>query len=198
MELRDIITHYKPLSERCLSEICSCAEMIEVEPGRTVVRQGEMCHAFYICRDGLMRVAHKTDKGENTILFGSVGDIYTSLHSYVMAEPAVFSLIAVEPSQLYVLHFHDIRDLAERHTDFCHWLMYLAFGQLYALERRYVKYATTSAEQRFHNFLAQDIPYIKRVSANSLNLRVPLKYIASYLQITPATLSRLRRKLVRK
>lgn len=197
MDIRDIILQYKTVSEECLRDIASMVRVINVPSGKHVVRQGEVCDAFYFNRTGLMRVAHKAGKTENTILFGAAGDIFTSLHSYFAGEPSAFSLVALEDSQIYRINYEQIETLQNRHPDFMRWLMYIAFGQLYALERRYVKYTDTSAEQRFRNFLAQDQPYIKRVSAKILTLRIPLKYIASYLQITPATLSRLRRKLAK-
>lgn len=197
MDIRDIILQYRHVSEECLRDIAAMVRVKSVKAGDSVVRQGELCDAFYFNRSGLMRVSHRTADADNTILFGAAGDIFTSLHSYFASEPSAFSLIALEPSEVYELKYKDVEALVRRHPDFMQWLMYIAIGQLYALERRYVKYATTGAEQRFRNFMAQDQPYIKRVSAKVLTLRIPLKYIASYLQITPATLSRLRRKLAR-
>lgn len=197
MDIRDIILQYRGVTEECLRDIDARVRILRVNTGCSLVRQGQVCDAFYFNRSGLMRVSHRTVDADNTILFGAAGDIFTSLHSYFAAEPSAFSLIALEESEVYELKYRDVEALLTRHPDFMRWLMYIAIGQLYALERRYVKYATTGAEQRFRNFMAQDQPYIKRVSAKVLTLRIPLKYIASYLQITPATLSRLRRKLAR-
>lgn len=198
MNLREIILHYKEVSEPCLDEICGSANIIDVEPGDVIVRQGELCNAFYINREGIFRVSHANNQTDNTILFGTEGDIYTSLHSYFANQPAAFSLVALEQGSVYELTYNTIRHLIAKYRDFADWMLYIATGQLYALERRYVKYATTTAEDRLYNFMANDEPYIKRVSAKLLTLRIPLKYIASYLQITPSTLSRLRRKLVGK
>lgn len=198
MDIREIIKQYRQVSEACLEEIASSVQIIKAQAGDAIVRQGKICDAIYLNRTGLYRVSHYNGKNESTLLFGSSGDIYTSLHSYFADEPSAFSLTALEVGEVYALPYGKVRELTAKYRDFADWMLYIAVGQLYALERRYVKYADTTPEERLMNFMASDTPYINRVSAKLLTLRIPLKYIASYLQITPSTLSRLRRKMVGK
>ena len=198
MEIKEIISHYKELSQECLEDIAGRVELITAQPGEAVVTQGEPCDAIYFNRNGLMRVVYKFGKTENTILFGGEGDVYTSLHSFFAGEPAAFSLIAVEETDIFALYFNDVKELKQKFVEFMDWLLYMCMGQLYALENRYVRYTTTTAEERYLSFLANDAPYIERVTAKRMAQGVPLKHIASYLNITPETFSRLRRKLVSK
>lgn len=198
MDLNEIFSHYgfKTLSKECMDAINKSAELIYVEKGEKVVSQGEVCSAFYLNRSGLMRVVMQRGKVEDTFMFGTTGDIYTSLHSWSLNEPSPFSLIAVEDSEVYVIGYASMRRLLTQFDELARWLLELCFAQLYSLERRYVMYSSNSAEERLKIFLSRDEVPTDRVSVKTMMQRVPLKHIASYLKITPETLSRLRRKLV--
>jgi len=77
--------------------------MISVKKGQPVVRQGEVSNHFVFNRVGLFRVSHINGNTEDTVLFGSSGDVFTSLHSYYAGEPAIFTLSAVEDSEAWLI-----------------------------------------------------------------------------------------------
>lgn len=196
MTLKEIIAHYGQLSGKCIEELERASNLLHVKRGEILVEQGKMCNAFFFNSSGLMRVVLKKDDMEDTFMFGSTGDIYTTLHSWFADLPSPFSLIAVEDSEVYEISYHSIRRLLKQYPDLTEWFLKLCFGQLYALERRYLMYATSTAEERLRNFLAKDEPILERVPVKTMAQGVPLKQIASYLKMTPETLSRLRRKII--
>lgn len=198
MDLTDIFNQYGSMSKECAEAMINCSELIFAEKGERVVKQGEMCSAFYINRNGLMRVVLQRGNVEDTFMFGTTGDIYTSMHSWCLNEPSAFSLIAVEDTEIYVISYSSMRRLMEHYPDLVRWLLEICFLQLYSLERRYIMYSSNSAEERLKIFLSRDEIRTDRVPVKTMMQRVPLKQIASYLKITPETLSRLRRKLVSK
>lgn len=196
--LREILLQNCEPSEELVTALESVAEFRHVKKGEFIVKQGEKSRYFIFIRMGLFRVTHTSvDNTEDTILFGTSGDVYISMHSYYAEEPAVFSLCAVEDSEIWLVSYENMRNLLDNHLDLLRWMHDLMIEQFYAFEKRYLFFSNKSAEERFVNFLRDRYGSLKRAPLKSILSLVPLKFIAQYLKITQSTLSRLRKKLVR-
>lgn len=194
--LRQILSQHCSPTEELVRDFEQAARLVHVEKGRAVVRQGEMCDDFVFNRKGLFRVCNVTDGVEDTLLFGTSGDVFTSLHSYYAHEPSIFSLVAVEDSEVWLVSYSRMRDLESRHPALISWMRGLLIEQTYGFEKRYIFFNNKSAEERFLNFMRMSFGSLRRTSVKYISGIVPLKYIAQYLKITQSTLSRLRKKLV--
>lgn len=196
--LRQILEMNCTPSEELVADLEGTATLTRFSRGEAIVRQGEMCSDFVFIRKGLMRVSNVSDGIEDTPLFGTSGDVFTSLHSYQGGEPSIFSLIAMEDSEVWLVSFGQIKRLLATHHDMLLWMHNLMIDQLYTFEKRYTLFNNKSAEERFVNFLLDRYGSIKRAPIKHISGIVPLKYIAQYLNITQSTLSRLRKKIVAK
>lgn len=194
--LRQILSQYCVPTEELIRDMEKVARLVSVEKGEYVVRQGSVCGDFVFNRRGLFRVCNVTDGVEDTILFGTSGDVFTSLHSYYAHEPSIFSLMAVEDSEVWLISYAEMRELEEKHPVLISWMRGLLIEQTYSFEKRYIFFSNKSAEERFLNFLRMSSGTLRRTSVKYISGIVPLKYIAQYLKITQSTLSRLRKKLV--
>ncbi len=194
--LRQILAQNCEPTDELVAALESAAELRRVPKGKEIVAQGQVCDCFVFIRTGLFRVSHKSADSEDTILFGTSGDVFTALHSYYSGEPAVFSLTAVENSETWLVSYADMKRLLEEHLDMLRWMHSLMIEQIYAFEKRYIFFSNKSAEERFINFLRDRYGSLRRAPIKYISSFVPLKYIAQYLKITQSTLSRLRKKLV--
>ncbi len=194
--LRQILSQYCVPTEELIRDMEKVARLVSVEKGQYVVRQGSVCGDFVFNRRGLFRVCNVTDGVEDTILFGTSGDVFTSLHSYYAHEPSIFSLMAVEDSEVWLISYAEMRELEEKLPVLISWMRGLLIEQTYSFEKRYIFFSSKSAEERFLNFLRMSSGTLRRTSVKYISGIVPLKYIAQYLKITQSTLSRLRKKLV--
>ena len=194
--LRQILSQHCTPTEELISDFEHAARFVHVTKGEAVVKQGEVCDDFVFNHRGLFRVCNVTDGVEDTILFGTSGDVFTSLHSYYAHEPSIFSLVAVEDSEVWLVSYGRMRDLESRHPALVTWMRDLLIEQTYGFEKRYLFFNNKSAEDRFLNFMRMNFGTLRRTSVKYISGIVPLKYIAQYLKITQSTLSRLRKKLV--
>lgn len=197
MLLKNILLQYSPLPLKCIEELEQSARLVVYEPLQPVLRQGEMCQYFYFNKEGILRVCHECDGKEHTILFGTEGDIYTCMHSWVMNEKSEFSLIPVIQSEIYEISYFAIRKVMAEFPEFIQWMMRLSMLQLWGLEKRYLMACDRSAEDRLREYLVTEDKGLGKLSGKTIGRCVPLKHIASYLGITPETMSRLRRKIVK-
>ena len=194
--LRQVLTQYCTPPEDLIRDFENSARLVQVEKGSAVVRQGEVCHDFVINRYGLFRVSNKTEDKEDTLLFGTSGDVFTSIHSYYAGEPSIFSLIAVEDAEVWLISYHKMHQMENRYPAMVKWMHNLLIEQLYSFEKRYLFFNNKTAEERFLNFLSIHSVQLKRTSVKYISSIVPLKYIAQYLNMTQSTLSRLRKRFV--
>ena len=102
--LRQILTQYCTPTEDLIRDFERACTLVPLEKGKSIVEQGKVCDVIVINRVGLFRVTHMEGGNEDTLLFGTSGDVFTSMHSYYAGEPSIFSLVAVEDSEAWVIH----------------------------------------------------------------------------------------------
>lgn len=107
--------------------------------------------------------------------------------SFAVGEAAIASVDALTDVEMYVMSIEEAKALMERSHEWAFWAAHYLIDGLYVLERRYTFLGQGDAMTRYSN--------LQRMRSYEILNNIPLQYIASYLGITPQTLSRVRRKL---
>ena len=151
--------------------------------GEFLIREGETERSLYLVESGALRVFYLTELEEMTIRFGYEGSMITSLASFIKETPSEFYIDAIRKTTLMVLSKDKLTALVNAHPENLKQYAALLESLITQQMEREIDLLTTSPSER-----------LKRVLARSPNLfqEIPLKYIASYLRMTPETLSRIR------
>ncbi|MES2779526.1 MAG: Crp/Fnr family transcriptional regulator [Bacteroidota bacterium] len=136
---------------------------------------------------GCLRQFLVTDKGDERIVYFAeerhfIGDLPALRNS----QPSVFTFQAIEPCELLTINAKNWKEAQQRFTwwteayinGYQRWTM--------ILQQQLADAASLSAEEQYARLLK---------TKPNLLLRVPQHYIASYLGISPETLSRVRKKM---
>lgn len=187
MNIRHLLRVPFELPAHIISVLEENSELVTFRKNQVMVRQGVVDDDLYIIASGLARIYYRPE-GENArdenLLFGEKGNIAASLTSFMLGCPSVFGIAAVTKLSAYKISGKVVRALYKSDSVFCRWLCELALLQLAYLEVRYQYLAPRDAYQRYLNFI--------RFKTSSFIRRVPGYHIASYLDISPTTLSLLR------
>ncbi|RYY63143.1 MAG: Crp/Fnr family transcriptional regulator [Chitinophagaceae bacterium] len=155
-------------------------EILTVDRGVMLLTEGQIENHLYLLLSGAVRVFLLTELEEQTIRFGYAGSIVNSLSSFINGRPSEFYIEAVRKTTYKRLPKERI-ELLVRHQP----LSYARFLEMVLVQQidRERDLLTVSPAER-----------LQRVLNRSPNLfqEIPLKYIASYLRMTPETLSRVR------
>lgn len=191
MELLEILRiDYPPVTEETAQALSAVAIPVSVKKKGYLVEQGRKTSSMFFITSGLFRGVHICDGQEDTLFFGVAGDPFTAVHSLAHDEPAQISLQALEDSTALSIPFYDFKEILSERVDLLKWWSHVLLEQVYALERRYVWLGTCDARARYET--------LQKLRPASFINKIPLKYIAQYLNITPETLSRTRAKIAKK
>lgn len=148
-----------------------------------ILREGETCENIYWVVKGLVRQFYYKNKKELTEYMATENSIVMCIESLFKEEPTRLQIQALEPSIIYSLPKADLEQAAIKCVN-----IQMLYRKI--LEESLIISQHHADMLRFET--AQD-RYAKLVKRSpQLVLRAPLVYIASYLQMTPETLSRVR------
>lgn len=162
----------------------------EYDRGDFILSAGETCaHRFFIER-GAIREYSIDPKGKEHLLFFAVeGWFLMNVDSVFFGLPSSHFIQAIEPTRLLLINEKQLRRLVREDAAFADFDRQLLYEHIQMLHRRITLLQSASAEERYLQFI-KDFPEVP--------LRVPQTMIASYLGITPESLSRIRRDLARR
>lgn len=173
------LIHFKQLLDKAFEDQPS----VIFRKGDLLIREGEVEKNVYLIKSGLVRVFLLSEHEEQVIRFGYKGSMINSLNSFLKRTPSEFYLESLRKTYAKVMsreQFFELVNSSERSLR----------GYAKLLESG----ITQHIEREMDLLTASPTERLARVLTRSPNLfqEVPLKYIASYLRMTPETLSRIR------
>lgn len=189
MDIFDIILNIHPIDRSCIEDIIPNLKTKTINKKSIIIKQGEVCKEMFFVRQGVFRNFVVKDGDDITRWFAEDGDIFTSMLSYVEGEPSIASVEALCDSEVYVASLTDVKRVLENSPEWSKWVNFFIMQGLSIMERRFDFLGCGDAYTRFCNF--------HKWRRQEVIRNIPLQHIASYLNVSPQTISRFRRKIAK-
>jgi CRP-like cAMP-binding protein len=178
--LETALQQYMRLSADDLATLQTKLQIQTVNKHETILKKGQVCRAVYFVNKGACK---QVDDEETIINLFATNEWMLDFKSFTTQQPAVFSLIAAEDSELFCLTVHDLHELIQSAP------VFFQLGKLMEAGHANLSYQNhrLTPEEKYELLLKEKPQYIQLF---------PAKVIASFLGIAPETLSRVRRKII--
>lgn len=161
----------------------------KVSKGTVLLRNGQLCKHFFFVEGGLLRYYSVDKHGrEHIIQFAPEGWFISDRSSIFFNKPSHYFIDAFEDTYMVAIDQNFIAVASEISPQFRVYNQQILHNHIRHLQERVNLLISTTAEERYLNFM--------KLYPN-LTLRVPQWMIASYLGITPESLSRVRKGLTK-
>lgn len=152
-----------------------------------LLQEGEVCRSIAFVNSGCLRVYTIDHKGAEHIIQFAIEDWWVSdLHSYLSGKPATYNIDALQNSEVLLLDKNSREELLKTVPKMERFFRLLQEANYIATHKRISDSLSTSADERYLEFIK---------TYPELFEKVPQNQIASYLGITPQSLSRIRKEL---
>ena len=180
---RELARRYSTMTHEELDLLESILVPMKYAKNEMILREGETCTNIYWVVKGLVRQFYYKNGKELTEYMATENSIVMCIESLFLEQPTHLQIKTIEPTVVIAIPKVDLEAVAMKSVNI--QILYrkileesLILSQIHADMLRF-----ESAQDRYQKL-------IKRQP--QLVLRAPLVYIASYLQMTPETLSRVR------
>lgn len=185
--LYQLFSVYIEAPSKHFSQLLDLSQPISVEAGTLLIQANSQHHHIYAVKTGLLRAVFTTFEGkEFSKEFYWENDIIFGIRSMLDNQPLPYSVIAEENCQLFQLPLKKYIDLVNQH--YC-WKDY----HLKQLER-HLLYKEIKEELLLLHSNEEKVQQVYEAFPDLVK-RVPATLIASYLGLTPVSLSRIKKRL---
>lgn len=155
----------------------------EVEKGELLLNEGEINHNLVLVGKGMLRQFYYKNKKDVTEHFSYEGNIVICIESTLKQEPTHLMIEALEPGIVYLLPYNKLMALTEVSWEVNMFYRKILEFSLIVSQVKADSWRFETASERYNQLMRYQPEVIKRA---------PLSHIASYLLMTPETLSRVR------
>lgn len=159
-------------------------DQIVIPRNEYISKAGQVEKYLYLVTDGAIRAIYISKEEEFTVRFGYKGSVIASLDSFITGKPSQFYLQAIRKTTAIRLERNSYLDFIKSNPEIVSAHLDLMNDLLNSMLDREIDLLTSSPLERYQRIMDRSPQVFQEV---------PLKYIASYLRMTPETLSRLRK-----
>ena len=155
-----------------------------------LLQEDDICKYIAFVEKGALRAYTVSEKGsEHIIQFALEEWLISDLYSFLTGEPATYNIDALENSELVLISKAAHEELLLKLPKYETYTRLQITGAYIAMQRRLTSIISLSLEERYTYFTALYPDIVQRV---------PQHMIASFMGLTPETLSRVRKRLTQK
>jgi CRP/FNR family transcriptional regulator, anaerobic regulatory protein len=182
-ELLQFLNQIYPLPTALMEELSPMIKRRLLHEKEYLLSAGEVCGNIYFIRKGMLRCYYLRDTKEVSAWFMKETDTIVSVESFYDQIPSYEFIQALEDCELYYISFAQLEEIYSKYLEFnvVGRILTTRYLKMWTRQLRYLR--SLSALERYQELLAKE---------PELLLRVPLKLLASYLDMEPETLSRMR------
>jgi len=159
-------------------------------PGEHIIAEGGMKKEIFLIQKGLVRAFTINDKGDEiTTLIRRENQIVASPDIILFDQPSKFFYETLEPTEVLSIDYELLQSIISENPKLEANRKHFLHKILKEVLKRMDSFVLRSPEERYIDFV--------RENPNIVN-RVPNKYIANVLGITPVSLSRIRKRIASK
>lgn len=188
--LFNYINKYAIISEEEFKVFVSHFMEKKIRKKEYLLEEGEICKHMAFIIKGSMRKYYIDEKGVEYIVDFYIEDWWAGdRESFVKSTPSVYHIDACEDCELLLISRENTLKLRDQCRAFNELLLKLDEQNTIATQKRITSSISSTAEKRYIDFAKRYPHFIQRF---------PQHLIASYLGITKDTLSRVRKKMLKK
>ncbi len=185
-KIRQHFEQLVPLTEEEWEDISKGFYKTECAKGELILSEGDVGDFIAFIETGLFRFYHVKDGSEKIITFWFSGDVFSEYRSYLTNTPSRNYIESMQDGVIWKLKKKHMSEMYEKHP------------KLDRLGRKVTERIYLKLADRIDSFL-QDSPkerYLDLLNRNpKLVQEIPQYMIASYLGISPESLSRLKKRI---
>jgi cAMP-binding proteins - catabolite gene activator and regulatory subunit of cAMP-dependent protein kinases len=174
------------LSESDWQYIAALFEYVKFSKGETITEQGNIEHFLYFIEQGIIRYYICDETVETTFDFCFEKAFASAYNSLITQTPSEYRLGALSNTVAWRISYENLQKMYDN-TRIGNAVGRFLSEKLYITKSsRELALLRFTAKERYCRLLSERPEIIKHI---------PLKYIASYIGITPQALSRIRREI---
>lgn len=157
----------------------------EIASKTVLLDEGEISNHVYFIKKGCLRLWFNKHGKDITYQFFFEGQAVASIESFLSGKPGIFTLESIEPSTIVSISKNHFQQLGQHFPEFKDRFQELIYQRFRDYSELFLSMIKDTPKERYEDLITNHPEIIKRV---------PQHYIASYLGITPVSLSRIRKR----
>jgi len=182
-----LISAYARFSEADIAIIKSKFTKHNFKQKEYILQEGQVCTHLHFIAIGLVRIFYVRDGKEITSYLSSDNGFVSSYSSFINQSKSYEYIQCLEKSQTLAITYKDMQELYETVPQWERIGRFFSEQNVLCLADRLLKLQSIPAKEKYLEFL--------KTSSEKIVQRTPLIHIASYLGITPESLSRIRSEI---
>jgi CRP-like cAMP-binding protein len=187
IELIEFIGKYVSLQPAALEEIVEKFKIRSIKKNEYLLREGDTCTDLVFVRKGCLRLYYLKEDMEISVWFTFAQSSAIEIYSFISGNPSNYFMQAIEDTEILYLSKKELYKLYRQHPEMQEMMRNFWEDVILNLIDRFTALQKDSAEKRYRDLLKKPV-FLQTI---------PQKYLASFIGVTPTSLSRIRKKIIR-
>lgn len=186
-ELKKFICEYVHLPDDELEFIAQQFKSKTIKKNEFLLTEGETCKDLIFVQNGCLRLYYMQEDFEVSVWFALKHSSAIEIYSFISETPTNYFLQAIETTEILYLPKTVLNKLYETHPKLQEMMRKFWEDVILHLLERFTALQRDTAEQR----------YLDLLNKPELLQTIPQKYLASFIGVTPTSLSRIKKNIIK-